>query len=114
MPHRNAPLPALLSSIDGAIHSHFRSAFPTLNVSVLSDAALKSAAAKLLWRNFCTAYSDNPAVKDFNFGTLLRLDARFDYDNPDNVTIVPKIQWLAIEIARNREGKNDALRPNGS
>jgi hypothetical protein len=83
-------------------------------VSILTDAALKSPSAKLLWRQFCTSYSDNPTVKDFNFGTLLRLDARDDYDNPDNVTIVLKIQWLAIEIARNREGKNDNIRPKST
>ena len=99
------------ASLDGTIHTHFRALFPTLNISVLSDAVLKSAAAKHTWRQFCNAYSDHPTIKDFNFGTLLRLDARYDYDDPANVTIAPKIMWLAIEIARNREGKNDALRP---
>lgn len=76
-----------LTPIDSAIHQHFRSTFPTLNISVLSDHSLKSRAAKLQWRQFCNSYSDNPTVKDFNFGCLLRLDARADYDDADNVTI---------------------------
>ena len=95
--------------MDGAIYTHFRTVFPSLNVSLLSDATLKSASAKLQWRQFCTSYDNHPSLKDFNFGTLLRLDARRDYSE-DNVTIVPKIQWLAIEIARNREGKNDHIK----
>ena len=69
---------------------------------------MKSPAAKLQWRQFCAAYADHPSLKDYNFGTLLRTDARLDYAE-DNVTIVVKILWLAIEIARNREGKNDHI-----
>jgi hypothetical protein len=43
-------------------------------------------------------------LSDFNTGTLLRLDAtdRAGYD-AQNVVVVPRIQFLAVEIARNRE-----------
>ena len=41
-------------------------------------------------------------------GTLLRLDSSKGY-SPENVTIVPRIQFHAIEIARNREGLNNHI-----
>lgn len=65
--------------------------------------------------------------QDYNFGSLLRLDASQDYSE-ENSTIgefyssrmclkltrvvcsVPRIQFLAIEIARNVEGHNAAVR----
>jgi hypothetical protein len=61
---------------------------------------------------FCLEY-EKSAVKDFNFGTLLRLRASGDYE-PENTVVVSRIQFLAIEIARNREGANDALAPQAA
>ena len=95
-----------LTRIDENIYSHFRKVFPraSLDVSVLTEDLLKSEAAKSLWRPFCLSYDEN-TVADFNFGTLLRLQANRDYEE-DNTCIVPRIQFLAIEIARLREGCN--------
>jgi hypothetical protein len=45
---------------------------------------------------------------DYNFGSLLRLNAAVDYSDA-NTAIVPRIQFLAIEIARNREGYNNHI-----
>ena len=44
-------------------------------------------------------------VEDFNFGTLLRLDCSKGYSET-NTTLVPRVQFLAIEVARNRQGLN--------
>ena len=101
-------------SIDDEIYANFRARFPAASfpLSPLSDAVLKSASAKVAWRSFCNDYEKNPSIRDFNMGTLLRLDAALGYD-PDNTTVVPRIQFFALEIARNREGHNDAIRkPN--
>uniref|UniRef100_A0A183ASV3 Polysacc_synt_4 domain-containing protein n=1 Tax=Echinostoma caproni TaxID=27848 RepID=A0A183ASV3_9TREM len=57
----------------------------------------------LKWRDFCNKFEDK--VDDFNFATLFRLDASKGY-NEDNTCIVPRIQFLALEIARNRQGVN--------
>eukprot|EP01105_Mastigella_eilhardi_P000308 TRINITY_DN1039_c0_g1_i3.p2 TRINITY_DN1039_c0_g1~~TRINITY_DN1039_c0_g1_i3.p2 ORF type:complete len:117 (+),score=25.26 TRINITY_DN1039_c0_g1_i3:418-768(+) len=48
-------------------------------------------------------------------GTLLRVDPELDY-TPENTFIAPRVQFLAIEVLRNREGFNDALRapPKGA
>ena len=44
-------------------------------------------------------------VEEYNFGTLLRLDCKEGYSEA-NTTLVPRVQFLAIEIARNRQGLN--------
>ncbi|NXR56816.1 PBDC1 protein, partial [Hippolais icterina] len=56
------------------------------------------------WRPFCLRFEG--LVEDFNFGTLLRLDSRREYSE-ENTIFATRIQFFAIEIARNREGCND-------
>lgn len=48
-------------------------------------------------------------ILDYSYGTLLRSDSAKDYSE-DNTILVTRIQFYAIEIARNREGINDILR----
>lgn len=60
-----------------------------------------------MWREFCEQYKTR--VENYNFATLLRLRCDKDY-TPQNTTIAPRIQFYAIEIARNREGLNDEIR----
>lgn len=67
---------------------------------------MKDEGGKLAWREFCNTYEKSERLVDFNMGTLLRLDSRKEYDE-DNTTIVPRVQFFAIEIARNREGENE-------
>lgn len=100
-----------LTQIDEHIYQNFRIHFPAdqLAVGVVDEEAMKGAEGKLAWRAFCNEYENNEQVKDFNMGTLLRLDASKDYE-PDNTCIVPRIQFFAIEIARLREGCNDGHR----
>nr|VZI48755.1 unnamed protein product [Spirometra erinaceieuropaei] len=62
---------------------------------------------KPLWRPFCMEFEG--VIEDFNQGTLLRLDANKGYDEA-NTCVVPRIQFLAIEIARNRQGLNDRVK----
>lgn len=84
------------------------------------------------WRPFCLRFEG--LVEDFNYGTLLRLDSRREYSEENTIfgekrglrgrgrTPTPqihpgvdlfpffsatRIQFFAIEIARNREGCND-------
>ena len=47
-------------------------------------------------------------MNEFAFGTLLRLKASDDY-NPDNVIVVTRIIFIAIELARNREKYNEKI-----
>ena len=52
-------------------------------------------------------------MQDFNFGTLLRTRSTEDY-GPENSFFVPRIQFVCIEVARNREGANLSIFKNAS
>ena len=94
--------------LDDTIYDDFQKSFPDLNVACFTEDDLKNDKAKAAWRKFSESYKD---VEDFSLGCLLRLNASQDYTE-ENTCIAIKIQFFAIEIARNRQGHNDALRTN--
>lgn len=95
-----------LTPYDNLIYSAFREDFPDMKVDKIDEEKdLKSFEAKAKWRKFIEKFDK---LEDFNFGTLLRADASKELF--DNSILVVRIQFLAIEIARNREGCNDGLR----
>ncbi|CAI2736970.1 unnamed protein product [Dicrocoelium dendriticum] len=92
-----------LTKMDDAIYDEFCSHFPELDVDLICEAKLKSEESKKVWREFCGKFSSQ--LEDYNFATLFRLDASKGYSE-QNTCIVPRVQFLAIEIARNRRGFN--------
>ncbi|KAG6380364.1 polysaccharide biosynthesis-domain-containing protein [Boletus reticuloceps] len=70
----------------------------------LDEDSLKSEEGKKRWRDFINQYETK--VKDFNFGSLIRTDATNEYTET-NTIFVTRMQFYAIEIARNRLGLND-------
>jgi len=78
-----------------------------------------------VWRPFCNRFEG--LVEDFNYGTLLRLDAERDYSEENSifgllvshcssstttttfVSPATRVQFFAVEVARNREGSNDTV-----
>ena len=94
--------------LDDTIYEDFQKSFPDLNVASFTEDDIKNDKAKAAWRKFSESYKD---VEDFSLGCLLRLNASQDYTE-ENTCIAIKIQFFAIEIARNRQGHNDALRTN--
>ncbi|EDV22970.1 Protein PBDC1 [Trichoplax sp. H2] len=94
-----------LTRIDDEIYSKFKQKFPKFKLDILDNEELKSEESKALWRTFCNEFEN--VVEDFNFGTLIRIDAKKDYSE-ENTILVTRIQFYAIEIARNREGCNAA------
>jgi hypothetical protein len=95
-----------LTKIDDDIYRLFRSQFPELNIMMLNVDGIKSDSGKQEWREFCNQFEGK--VEDWNMATLLRIDATGDVSD-GNTVIVPRIQFLAIEVARNREHCNDAV-----
>ncbi|XP_071828150.1 protein PBDC1-like isoform X2 [Apostichopus japonicus] len=92
-----------LSDRDDLILEDFCKDFPNFEISLVKEDHLKKPSAKVKWRTFCNRYKEE--IKDFNQGLLIRLDCKKDYSE-ENTILVTKIQFLAIEIARNREGLN--------
>ncbi|XP_023226944.1 DALR anticodon-binding domain-containing protein 3-like isoform X1 [Centruroides sculpturatus] len=98
-----------LTPHDDRIYESFRKEFPDMSVDVLDEKELKSEEAKAKWRPYCNSFEN--VVEDFNFGTLVRIDSSKDYSK-ENTVLVPRIQFYAIEVARNREGFNNSIRKN--
>lgn len=95
-----------LTKVDDQIYSEFRENFKNLRIDVLDPEELKSESAKEKWRPFCLKFDG--IIEDFNYGTLLRLDCTQGYTE-ENTIFAPRIQFFAIEIARNREGYNEEV-----
>ncbi|XP_072005468.1 protein PBDC1 isoform X1 [Engystomops pustulosus] len=95
-----------LTRLDDLIYTTFRKEFPDLRIDVIDPEDLKSPAAKEKWRPFCMQFEHQ--VEDFNYGTLLRLDSSKEYSE-ENTIFSTRIQFFAIEIARNREGCNNVI-----
>ncbi|OQR74839.1 RING finger protein 37-like [Tropilaelaps mercedesae] len=97
-----------LTPLDQQLLDDFNATFGNkIDVAKLDETSLKSEESKALWRDFCNRYED--LVEDFNFATIVRLDSTGDYCE-ENTILVPRVQFYAIEIARNRGGFNDAIR----
>ncbi|KAF5372481.1 hypothetical protein D9758_005158 [Tetrapyrgos nigripes] len=99
-----------LTKLDDEIYQHTMETFPELaepphdKLIKLDEEWMKSPEGKERWRKFITEYEKK--VKDHNFGSLIRTDAREEYGER-NTIFVTRIQFYAIEIARNRLGLND-------
>lgn len=74
---------------------------------MISEDELKSTVGKEKWRPFCEKFKE--MIEDYSFGTLLRANCNDDY-TPENSILMTRIQFYAIELARNREGFNDQIR----
>lgn len=96
-----------LTKMDDDIYANFRNQFPDTKVDKIDADEIKTKENKEKWRPFCEAF--NGLVEEYNFASLIRADCKLDYTEA-NTFVVPKVQFLAIEIARNREGYNDGLR----
>ncbi|KAF9928776.1 hypothetical protein FBU30_002096 [Linnemannia zychae] len=96
-----------LTKIDDEIYEDFLTTFaPNVpKVDVLDEEKdFKSPEMKEKWRKFISRYEGGKVV-DYNFGSLLRIDASKDYTE-DNTMFVTRMQFLTIEIARNKAGLN--------
>ncbi|TRM58057.1 polysaccharide biosynthesis-domain-containing protein [Schizophyllum amplum] len=99
-----------LTAIDDEIYEDVMSSFPELaepphdKVAVLDEAWIKSDDGKKRWRDFMNRYEKK--VKDHSFGCLIRTEAKGEYGELGTI-FVPRMQFYAFEIARNRLGLND-------
>ncbi|XP_055610042.1 protein PBDC1 [Uranotaenia lowii] len=95
-----------LTPYDDEIYEEFRRQFPTMNVASINENELKSSEEKERWRAYMEKFN---RLEDYSYGTLMRAKATEEF-RPDNAILVVRIQFWAIEIARNREGLNDGIR----
>lgn len=94
-----------LTKMDDEILEHFNKEFPDFDLkATINEDDMKSKQGKERWRNFINAYEKK--VEDFNFGTMLRANPAWEYGEKETIFAV-RMQFYAIEIARNRAGLND-------
>ncbi|XP_063622396.1 protein PBDC1 [Cydia splendana] len=96
-----------LTPQDDLIYTHFRQDFPDLNVAYIKENEIKNNHNKAKWRAYCEKFKN--IIEDYSFGTLMRADTKGDYSE-QNTILVPRVQFYAIEIARNREGLNNEVK----
>ncbi|KAL3895589.1 MAG: hypothetical protein SGCHY_004612 [Lobulomycetales sp.] len=95
-------------ALDEEIYAHFRREFPDMPVAGFDEHLhFKSPERKKQWREFINVYEKS--VEDYNFGSLLRVDPFQDYSE-ENSIFVTRLQFIAIELARCREGVQFGLK----
>ena len=73
-----------LTKIDDEIHEHFKKDFPDYDLSAtINEDEMKSKAGKEQWRNFINVYEKK--VDDYNFGTMLRANPKFEYGEKETI-----------------------------
>lgn len=94
-----------LTRMDDDILENFKKEFPDFDpTETIDEDKMKSKEGKERWRNFVNQYEKQ--IDDFNFGTMLRSNPKFEYGEKETIFVV-RMQFYAIEIARNRAGLND-------
>ncbi|KAL2117623.1 hypothetical protein VTJ04DRAFT_7283 [Mycothermus thermophilus] len=94
-----------LTKYDDEIYEHLKRDFPEFDpAETIDEDKMKSKEGKERWRNFMMAYEKK--IDDFNFGTMLRANPKWEYGK-DETIFVPRMQFYAVEIARNKLGLND-------
>ncbi|OIW28090.1 DUF757-domain-containing protein [Coniochaeta ligniaria NRRL 30616] len=87
-----------LTKIDDEINEHLKKDFPEFDpAATIDEDQMKSKSGKERWRKFMMAYEKK--VDDYNFGTLLRSNPKFEYGEKETI-FVPRMQFYAVEIAR--------------
>ncbi|KAK2752555.1 hypothetical protein FQN55_006668 [Onygenales sp. PD_40] len=94
-----------LTKMDDEIYEHFMEVFPEFDpAETIDEDKMKSKEGKERWRSFIMPYEKK--VDDYNFGTMLRSNPKFEYGEKETIFAV-RMQFYAVEIARNRAGLND-------
>jgi len=101
-----------LTKLDDEIFEHLKEEFPEWvqepydKLLKIDEDIMKSDVGKAKWRDFVNKYEKT--VKDYNFGSLIRVDAKDEYSQTNSI-FVTRMQFYGIEIARNRLGLNDLI-----
>jgi hypothetical protein len=97
-----------LTRMDDDILAHLHAEFPEFDPAVtIDEEEMKSPTGKERWRKFMMVYEKGEKkVEGFNFGTMLRKSPKTEYGEKETIFAL-RMQFYAVEIARNRAGLND-------
>lgn len=73
-----------LTRIDDEIYEHFKKDFPDFDPrETINEDEMKNKQGKERWRNFMMVYEKK--VDDYNFGTMLRANHKFEYGEKETI-----------------------------
>lgn len=73
-----------LTRIDDEIQEHLKTEFPDFDPrETIDEDKMKSKEGKERWRNFMMVYEKK--VDDYNFGTMLRANPKFEYGEKETI-----------------------------
>ena len=73
-----------LTKMDDEIYEHFKKEFPAFDPKeTIDEDKMKSKEGKERWRNFMMTYEKT--VEDYNFGTMLRSNPKFEYGEKETI-----------------------------
>ncbi|KAL9128944.1 MAG: hypothetical protein Q9175_007418 [Cornicularia normoerica] len=73
-----------LTKMDNEIYEHFKKDFPEFDPNdTIDEDRMKSKEGKERWRNFMMRYEKT--VEDYNFGTMLRSNPKFEYGEKETI-----------------------------
>ena len=73
-----------LTKMDDDIYDHFKREFPEFDPKeTINEDQMKSKEGKERWRNFMMTYEKS--VDDYNFGTMLRSNPKFEYGEKETI-----------------------------
>ena len=79
-----------LTKIDNDIYEHFKKDFPEFEPKeTIDENKMKSKEGKERWRKFMLSYEKN--IDDYNFGTILRANPRFEYGEKETIFGWPSV-----------------------
>lgn len=79
-----------LTKIDNEIYEHFKKDFPEFDPKeTIDEDKMKSKEGKERWRNFMMTYEKT--VEDYNFGTMLRANPKFEYGEKETIFGLKKL-----------------------
>lgn len=83
-----------LTKLDDEIHEHFKKEFPNFDpAATINEDEMKSKEGKERWRNFVNTYEKK--VDDFNFGAMLRANAKTEYEKDGTIFGMPFV-WDGV------------------
>src|ERR1700744_1465951 len=95
-----------LTKYDDDIYEHFRREFPDFDpTATINEDDMKSKEGKEKWRKFIAEYENK--IDDFNFGTMLRSNPKFEYGEKE--TIFGRWRILAIRVRANGDSGAHAV-----
>lgn len=73
-----------LTKFDDEIYEHFKREFSDFDpAATIDEDQMKSKESKERWRSFISAYEKR--IDDFNFGTMLRANPKWEYDEKETI-----------------------------